>query len=58
MPLVASWGWLSDLSFYQNVRQASQRGVVGADTVYADLNARFPGRPLKPANKPAVTAKA
>ena len=37
--------YLADLSFYANVKQAARRGVVGADTIYNDLKARFPGRP-------------
>lgn len=36
---------MADLAFYQSVRQAAKRGVPGADTVYNDLKARFPGRP-------------
>ena len=35
--------WLADLSFYQTVRQAARRDVPGADTIYDDLKARFPG---------------
>ena len=42
--LCASEAYTADLSFYQNVRQAAQRGVVGADTIYQDLKQRFPGR--------------
>jgi hypothetical protein len=42
--LAASEAYTADLSFYQNVRQAAQRGVVGADTIYNDLKQRFPGR--------------
>ena len=41
--LASSEAYLADLSFYQNVRQATQRGVVGADTIYTDLKQRFPG---------------
>ena len=44
MMLCASEAFTADLSFYQNVRQAAQRGVVGADTIYQDLKQRFPGR--------------
>jgi len=43
--LAASEAYMADLSFYQNVRQAAQRGVVGVDTIYNDLSQRFPGRP-------------
>lgn len=42
--LAASEAYMADLSFYQNVRQAAQRGVVGADSIYNDLQQRFPGR--------------
>lgn len=42
--LAGSEAYMSDLSFYQNVRQAAQRGVVGADAIYSDLKQRFPGR--------------
>ena len=45
MLLVGSEAYMADLSFYQNVRQAAQRGVVGADSIYDDLRVRFPGRP-------------
>lgn len=41
--LVGSEIWMADLSFYQTVKQASRRGVGGADTIYDDLKARFPG---------------
>ena len=41
--LVGSEIWMADLSFYQTVRQAARRDVLGADTVYDDLQSRFPG---------------
>ncbi len=41
--LVGSEIWMADLSFYQTVRQAARRDVPGADTIYDDLKARFPG---------------
>ena len=34
----------ADLAFYQNVRQGAKRGVLNAQTVFADLKQRFPGR--------------
>lgn len=40
-----------DLSLLNSVKQASKRGVPGADTIYEDLRQRFPGRP--PAAPPA-----
>lgn len=43
--LANSDNMMGDLAFYQNVRQAAKRGVVGADTIYNDLKTRFPGRP-------------
>ena len=42
--LAGSEAYMADLSFYQNVRQAAQRGVTGASHIYTDLNSRFPGR--------------
>lgn len=44
--------YMADLSFYANVRQASRRGVAGANTIYDDLKARFPGRPRTDAPAP------
>jgi len=54
--LASSEAYMSDLSFYQNVRQAAQRGVVGIDAIYSDLSQRFPGRPTN-ASKAAAAAK-
>jgi hypothetical protein len=39
--------WMADLAYYQNVREASGRGVPGAQKIYDDLKTRFPGRPPK-----------
>jgi hypothetical protein len=41
--LVGSEIWMADLSFYQTVKPAARRDVSGADTLYDDLKARFPG---------------
>lgn len=41
--LVGSEVWMADISFYQTVKQAARRDVPGADTIYDDLKARFPG---------------
>ena len=41
--LVGSELWLGDVSFYQTVKQAARRNVLGADTIYDDLKERFPG---------------
>lgn len=43
--LISSEIWMSDLSFYQSVRQGAKRGVAGAQAAYEDLAARFPGNP-------------
>jgi hypothetical protein len=53
--LAASEAYTADLSFYQNVRQAAQRGVIGADTIYNDLKQRFPGRAGNGSSTPAPT---
>ncbi|MFO1485073.1 MAG: hypothetical protein U1F71_17065 [Verrucomicrobiaceae bacterium] len=47
--------WMADLAYYQNVREGAKRGLGGADTIYGDLNPRFPGsRPPKtPPTPPA-----
>ncbi|MEQ1749158.1 MAG: hypothetical protein ABL974_07025 [Prosthecobacter sp.] len=41
--LVGSEVWMADISFYQTVKQAARRDVLGADTIYDDLKERFPG---------------
>jgi len=41
--LVGSEIWLADLTFYQTVRQAARRNVLGADAIYDELKERFPG---------------
>ena len=56
--LASSEAYMADLSFYQSVRQAAQRGVVGADTIYSDLKQRFPGRAAKPVVPAPAPAKA
>ena len=43
--LASSEAYMADLSFYQNIRQAAKHGVVGADSIYNDLQQRFPGKP-------------
>ena len=56
--LALSEAYMADLSYYQSVRQAAQRGVVGADSIYSDLNQRFPGRPAaKAAQSKAAAGK-
>jgi hypothetical protein len=54
--VVAHEVFMADLSFYQNVRQAARRGVVGADTIYNELKQRFPGRPKTPPTPPTPPA--
>lgn len=41
--LVGNEIWMADLTYYQTVRQAARRDVPGADTIYDELRARFPG---------------
>src|SRR6185312_4181057 len=52
--LASSEAYKADLAFYQNARQAAQRGVMGADTIYNDLSERFPGRIKGQAHPPAA----
>ena len=45
--------YMAYLSFYQNVRQAARRGVVGADAIYQNLRRFFPsGGPTPPPTPP------
>jgi hypothetical protein len=44
--------WMADLSYYQNVRQATKRGRDGADVIFNDLKDRFPGGSPQPATPP------
>ena len=51
--------YLPDLSFYQNVQMAAKRNVPGAQAIFDDLKARFPGHPhTTPDNPPTPAAKA
>ena len=52
---VGSEVWMADLSFYQTVRQAARRSVVGADAIYDDLKQRFPGVSGDPEADPTPT---
>jgi hypothetical protein len=52
--VVASEIWMADLAYYQNVRQGAKRGLPGADTIYNDLRARFPGPGPKPPKPPTT----
>jgi hypothetical protein len=46
--------YVADLAFYANVKQAKKRGVPGTDTIYDDMQARFPGRPKAEPPTPPV----
>jgi hypothetical protein len=43
LQLVSSEVWMADLAYYQTVKEAAHRGRAGAQDVYNDLSARFPG---------------
>lgn len=56
---VSSELWLASLAFYQNVRQGARRGLPGAEDIYNDLRARFPGAvPASEDPAPAAAAAA
>jgi hypothetical protein len=44
--------WMADLAYYQNVRQAANRGINNAQAIYDDLKPRFPGGGSKPPKTP------
>jgi len=46
----------ADLAFYQNVRQGAKRGILNAQTIFADLSERFPGRGAIKAAKASLAA--
>lgn len=48
----------ADLAFYQNVKQAAKRGVLSAQSAYAVLSERFPGRTSAAAASKNASAKA
>ena len=50
--VVASELWMADISFYQSVKQAARRNVLGADAVFDDLKSRFPGPGGDPTPEP------
>jgi len=45
--VVGSEIYMADLAYYQSVREAARRGRPGAEDIYHDLQARFPGAPAK-----------
>lgn len=49
--------YMSELAFYQNVRQAAKRGIGGAQPIFDDLKERFPGGGATPATAAAALAK-
>jgi hypothetical protein len=42
--VVGSELYMADLAYYQSVKQASKRNRAGAQVIYNDLAARFPGK--------------
>lgn len=46
----SSEAYQAALLFYQAVKAAAKMGVPGAQTIYEDLKARFPGRPSNRSN--------
>ena len=45
LTVVSSEIWMADLAYYQSVREAARRNRPGAELIYNDLKARFPGSP-------------
>jgi hypothetical protein len=58
LSVVSSEAWMADLAYYQAVREAAKRGMAGAETIYADLQQRFPGAPSGPRKVAAPAAEA
>ena len=54
MLLSGSDAYAGALVFYQAVKNASKSNVQGANTIYNDLSARFPGRSKSKAATPAA----
>ncbi len=55
--LARSEAYLAALLFYRSVKTAAKMGVPGAQAIYDDLKARFPGKPRKRANKTSEETK-
>ena len=51
MTLSGSEAYVAALSFYNYIKGAAKSNVPGAQTIYDDLSSRFPGRPVKKAEK-------
>ena len=49
MTLSGSEAYMGVLAFYNYIKGAAKAGVPGAQTIYDDLSARFPGRKVKTA---------
>jgi len=47
MLLSGSEAYVAALAYYNYIKGAAKAGVPGAQTIYDDLSARFPGRPIK-----------
>ena len=47
MALSGSEAYVAALAYYNYIKGAAKAGVPGAQTIYDDLSARFPGRPIK-----------
>lgn len=56
--VVSSEAWMADLAYYQAVREAAKRGMAGAETIYNDLQQRFPGAAGSSSRKAAAGAAA
>lgn len=52
MMVLGSELYMADLGYYQSSKEAARRGRPGAETIYNDLQSRFPGAPKKAATPP------
>ncbi|MDB5969345.1 MAG: hypothetical protein JWQ90_1795 [Hydrocarboniphaga sp.] len=43
--IISSEAWSADLAYYNSVKEAAKRGHAGAESIYNDLQQRFPGAP-------------
>ncbi len=57
LQVVSSEAWMADLAYYQSVREAAKRGRAGAQSIYEDLQQRFPGAPTAAQRAAAVAAQ-
>ena len=49
---LGSEAFVTSLTFYASVKQATKMNIPGADSIYDDLKTRFPGGPNNPAPPP------